>query len=53
MFSPRLNGLKPLLVEDNRQVSLNSDNGGGDEVVMENPERRDGLPMMSVSIALN
>jgi len=53
MFGPRLNGLKPLLAEDNRQVSLNSDNGGGGEVVTENPKRCDGLPIMSVSIAPN
>jgi len=47
VFGPCLNGLKPFLAEGTGQVSLDGNDGGGGKVVTENPERRDGLVIMS------
>lgn len=49
IFSPCVNGLKPFLAEDIGEVSLNSNDGSSSEMVAEDPERRDSLPMVSES----
>ena len=47
VFRPCINSSEPLLSEDVRQVSMDSNNGGGGNVVTKDPNRRDSLRSVS------
>ena len=44
---PCFNSLKPLATEDAGQVSVDSNDGGGSNVITEDPKRCDRLPVLS------
>jgi len=47
ILSPCFNVLEPFRTENIGQVSLDGSDGGGSEIVTENPECCDSLPAMS------